>query len=321
MAGPAGPWSAGKLDRMAAAVNVWPLGAGGARRRPRLAIAMPNEEFVESRAQTVGYAAHDACPGQSLPFGRAEPDATCFRSAQNFTIDEFAGRLTLYDNIYSAFMRKLVVRHEGSGRPGSRRLMEQRRAAKLSAVMLRAALHDLAQPAAAAMLAAEITALELAQGNLQAAEARLATTLELLGTLQGLLRAYGGATPGGGAFAVLASEAMDPARVVADTIPDAVVMPCPLVAFSADLLRLVLRRLAQAFGAEDLRCRVAPAPKQAAVCIRLSGRVAPPTALTPWIALLRLGDAKVRYRAGALYISLPNSAGASCANRPSVMKR
>lgn len=200
-------------------------------------------------------------------------------------------------------------------------MMGQRRDASLSAAMLRAVLHDLAQPAAAAMLAAEITALELARGNPQAAEARLASTLELLGRLQGLMRAYGGATPGGGAFAMLAGEAMDPARVVADTLPGAVVMPCPPVAFSADLLQLVLRRLAQALGAEDLRCRVAPAAKRGAVCIRLSGRAAPAPTLAPWIALLRLADATVRYRAGTLHISLPKSASASCANRPSVMKR
>jgi hypothetical protein len=197
----------------------------------------------------------------------------------------------------------------------------ERREAMLSAAILRAVLHDLAQPAASATLAAEITALELARGDLRAAEARLATTLELLGTLQGLLRAYGGATPGGGAAAVLSGEATDAARVVAEAIPGARVMPCPPVAFSADLLRLVLRRLAQAMGAQDLRCSVAPAPKQAAVCIRLSGRAAPAPTLAPWIALLRSADAKVRCRPGELHISLPKSAGALCANRHSLMKR
>lgn len=199
--------------------------------------------------------------------------------------------------------------------------MRQRRPAPRSAAMLRAVLHELAQPAASAVLAAEIAALELARGNLQAAEARLATTVELLGTLQGLLGALGGATPGGGALAMLAGEAMDPARVVADAIPGAIVVTCPPVVFSADLLRLVLRRLALALGAEEVRCHVAPAPKAATVCIRLSGRAVPAAALAPWITLLRCADAKVRCRPGAVYISLPNSAGASCANRHSVMKR
>jgi hypothetical protein len=199
--------------------------------------------------------------------------------------------------------------------------MRQRGATLRSAAMLRAVLHELAQPAASAMLAAEITALELARGNLQAAEARIATTVELLGTLQGLLLAYGGAAPGGGGFARLASEAMDPARVVADAIPGAIVVPCPPIVFSADLLRLVLRRLAQALGAEELRCRVAPAPQATAVCIRLSGRVAPAAALAPWIALLRLAGAKVRCRQGVIHISLPKSAGATCAKGNRLMKR
>lgn len=199
--------------------------------------------------------------------------------------------------------------------------MGQRRPTPPAAAMLRAVLHDLAQPAAAAMLAAEVTSLELARGNLQAAEARLATTVDLLGTLQRLLHAYATATPGGGAFALLASEAMDPARVVADAIPGAIVVPCPPVAFSADLLRLVLRRLAQAFGAEDVRCRVAPAPRRTSVSIRLSGRAAPAAALAPWIALLRFADAKVRCSPGALHISLPKSAGAICAKGPTLMKR
>lgn len=197
----------------------------------------------------------------------------------------------------------------------------ERREPMLSAAILRAVLHDLAQPAASATLAAEITALELARGDLRAAEARLATTLELLGALQGLLRAYGGATPGGGALAVLSGEATDAARVVEDAIPGAVVRPCPHVAFSADLLRLVLRRLAQALGAKDLRCSVAPGRKQAAVCIRLSGRPAPAPTLAPWIALLRYADAKVRCRPGELHISLPKSASALCANGHSLMKR
>lgn len=187
--------------------------------------------------------------------------------------------------------------------------------------MLRAVLHDLAQPAAAAMLAAEVTALELARGNLQAAKARLATTVDLLGTLQGLLQAYGGAAPGGGAFVMLAGEAIDPARVVVEAIPGAIALPCPPVAFSADLLRLVLRRLVQAFGAEDVRCRVAPAAQRTSVSIRLSGRAAPAAALAPWIALLRFADAKVRCRPGLIYISLPKSAGAICAKGPTLMKR
>jgi hypothetical protein len=111
------------------------------------------------------------------------------------------------------------------------------------------------------------------------------------------------------------------ARLVADAIPGARVAPCPPVAFSADLLRLVLHRLAQALGAKDLRCSVAPAPKQAGVCLRLSGRAAPAAALAPWIALLRYADAKVRSRPGELRISLPKSAGALCANGHSLMKR
>lgn len=197
----------------------------------------------------------------------------------------------------------------------------ERRGPMLSAAVLHAVLHDLAQPAASATLAAEITALELARGDARAAEARLATTLELLGKLQGLLRAFGGATPGGGALTMLSGEATDAARVVEDAIPGACVRPCPPVAFSADLLRLALRRLAQALGTHDLRCSVAPAPKQAGVCIRLSGRPAPAPALAPWIALLRCADAKVRCRPGELHISLPKSASALCANGHSLMKR
>lgn len=199
--------------------------------------------------------------------------------------------------------------------------MRQRRPTPRSAAMLRVVLHELAQPAASAMLAAEITALELARGNLQAAEARLATTVELLGTLQGLLLAYGGGASGSGAFPILAGEAMDPARVVAEVIPGAIVVPCPPVVFSDDLLRLVLRRLTQALSAENLRCRVAPAPKAPMVCIRLSGRAAPAAALAPWIALLRLAEAKVRCRPGVIHISLPKSAGAICAKGNSLMKR
>lgn len=187
--------------------------------------------------------------------------------------------------------------------------------------MLRAVLHDLAQPAASATLAAEIAALELARGNLDAAEARLATAVDLLGAMQKLLQTYGGATPGGGAHAVLSGEATDPARVVADVIPGASLQPCPPVAVSSDLLRLVLGRLAHVLGPEDLRCHVAPVPTQAAVRIRLAGRPAPPALLAPWIALLRLADATVRWRAGVVIISLPNSAGAICANGNTLTKR
>ena len=199
--------------------------------------------------------------------------------------------------------------------------MGQQREISFAAGILRAVLHDLAQPAASATLAAEIAALELTRGNMQAAEARLATAVELLGTMQRLMQTYGGATPGGGALAVLSGEVMDAARVVADVIPGATVLPCPPVAFSADLLRLVLGRLAQALGPEDLRCHVAPVPKQAAVRIRLAGRATPSAALAPWTALLQLADATVRYRSGEIIISLFNSAGANCANGNTLTKR
>lgn len=199
--------------------------------------------------------------------------------------------------------------------------MVQHRETALVAGILRAVLHDLAQPAASATLAAEIAALELARGRIQAAEARLATAVELLGAMQRLMQAYGGATPGGGALAVLSGQVMDPARVVADVIPGATILPCPPVAFSADLLRLVLRRLAQALGPADLRCHVAPASKQGGVRIRIAGRAVSPTAVAPWTSLLRLADAAVRHRSGEIIISLPDSASADCANGNSLTKR
>lgn len=199
--------------------------------------------------------------------------------------------------------------------------MGRQREAPRAAAMLRAVLHDLAQPAASAMLAAEIAALELARGDLRAAEARLATAVELLGALQRLLQTYGEATPGGAALTAASGEVTDAARLVADIIPGAIVVPCPPVAVSSDLLRLVLGRLAQVLGPEDLRCHVAPDPQRAVVRIRLIGRATPRALLAPWIALLRLADATVRWRSGAVHISLPDSAGAICANGNILAKR
>ena len=122
---------------------------------------------------------------------------------------------------------------------------------------LRAMLHEMAQPAAAASLAVDVALHELQQGQVEAAQRRLAVAADQLTTLRGQLRRHAQAGP---------AAAADP---------------------SAMLLHHALRDLMQALGPATLRCRVEPAGEAATLRIHLAGGAASDAALRPWLGLLR----------------------------------
>jgi hypothetical protein len=135
-------------------------------------------------------------------------------------------------------------------------------------------LHEMAQPAAAASLAVDVALHELQQGQVEAAQVRLAVAADQLATLRDQLRRHARAGP----------------VAVADP--------------SAMLLRHALRDLMQAPGPAMLRCRVEPAGGAtggatggaASLRIHLAGGAAPDAAARPWLDLLRAAGVQLACR-------------------------
>ncbi|MBI1386669.1 MAG: hypothetical protein GC150_17330 [Rhizobiales bacterium] len=154
--------------------------------------------------------------------------------------------------------------------------------------MLSDAVHELAQPAAAAALAMESATLLLDRGAIGQAGGKLADATRHVGSLQASLRALNACASQD------AEPCADVEALLREIWPDASIATLPPLAIPRDLLLAFLRCAARSLSADGKAADLEVQRRPAAIALHITGRGTPGPALRLWARALRRCGAAVR---------------------------